>query len=106
MCNPQCVIFTYIDDILVASETNEQHKQHLEIIFERLRRWYDQGKTVFRPRTRTWPPRIEVRGKKDVDVSEDKIESLKYLVNKHLKRLCCVPEKIVFFLGNLVIRPN
>ncbi len=29
-------VFTYIDDILVASETSEQHKQHLEFIFERL----------------------------------------------------------------------
>lgn len=30
--------FAYIDDILVASETEEQHEQHLRVVFERLRK--------------------------------------------------------------------
>ncbi len=29
-------VFGYIDDILVASENSEQHKKHLEQVFERL----------------------------------------------------------------------
>lgn len=29
--------FTYIDDILVASESEEEHKEHLRFVFERLR---------------------------------------------------------------------
>ncbi|VDL65111.1 unnamed protein product, partial [Hymenolepis diminuta] len=29
-------VFAYIDDILVASENEEEHKKHLEIVFERL----------------------------------------------------------------------
>lgn len=30
-------VFPYIDDILVASESREQHKQHLEVVFKRFK---------------------------------------------------------------------
>ena len=29
-------VFCYMDDILVASESDEQHKEHLRILFNRL----------------------------------------------------------------------
>ena len=32
-------VFTYIDDFLIASETNEQHYEHLNILFERLKKF-------------------------------------------------------------------
>ena len=30
---------TCIDDLLIASETHEQHKEHLRLVFERLKRY-------------------------------------------------------------------
>ena len=43
-------LFVYLDDILVASETQEQHIQHLQMLFERLTQHglvIHQGKCVF-----------------------------------------------------------
>ncbi|GFX74735.1 retrovirus-related Pol polyprotein from transposon 17.6 [Trichonephila clavipes] len=31
-------IFPYLDDILVASETEEEHKTHLKLVFDRLQK--------------------------------------------------------------------
>jgi hypothetical protein len=42
--------FPYIDDILVASNNQEQHKQHLRLLFERLRQYgiiINKAKCVF-----------------------------------------------------------
>ncbi|CAI9720541.1 Hypothetical predicted protein [Octopus vulgaris] len=32
-------VYAYIDDILVASNSDEEHNQHLHLLFERLRKY-------------------------------------------------------------------
>ncbi|GFT06882.1 retrovirus-related Pol polyprotein from transposon opus, partial [Nephila pilipes] len=32
-------VFTYLDDVLVASSSEEEHKEHLKIVFERLQQY-------------------------------------------------------------------
>ena len=43
--------YDYIDDLLIASETHEQHKEHLRVVFERLKRYgiiINPQKCIFR----------------------------------------------------------
>lgn len=36
VCNGLDFVFMYLDDILIASSTHEEHKEHITILFDRL----------------------------------------------------------------------
>lgn len=71
-------VFTYIDDVLIASETEEQHLDHLRKVFERLDEYglnIKPGKCIFGANTIDFP--CHEISESGIQPSEEKVSSIR-----------------------------